>query len=67
MIKPISQADVIAYNDAIKTKQADTELGSDVIRIIIETIVPIIQDGSINTKTPADIIIAAKEKRKAEL
>ena len=50
-----------------KTAQAESELGSDAIRIIVETIVPMIQDGSITTSIPADIIVRAKANRKAEL
>lgn len=50
-----------------KTNQAEAELGSDAIRIIVETIVPMIQDGSITTAIPADIIATAKAMRKAEL
>jgi len=47
--------------------QVEAELGSNAIRIIIETIVPMIQDGSIASKTPDEIIITAKANRKAEL
>jgi len=60
------------YNDwiaagGLKDIQVEEELGSDVVRIIIETIVPIIQDGSITSKTPDEIIATAKAIRKAEL
>lgn len=60
------------YNDwiaagGLKDIQAESELGSDAIRIIVETIVPMIQDGSITNKTPNEIIITAKANRKAEL
>jgi hypothetical protein len=50
-----------------KNNQVEAELGGDNIRIIVETIVPMIQDGSITTAIPADIIAIAKETRKAEL
>ena len=50
-----------------KSARVENEIGSDAIRIIIETIVPMIQDGSISTANPADIIVAAKAMRKAEL
>lgn len=53
--------------EAGKIKQVDAELGKDNIRIIIETILPMLQDGSINTTTADDILIAAKSKRKDEL
>lgn len=51
----------------LKDIQVEEELGSDVVRLIIETIVPMIQDGSIASTTPADIIAQAKVERKAEL
>ena len=53
--------------DEAKTAQVEAELGSDVVRIIIETIVPMIQDGSITNKTPDDVIAQAKANRRAEL
>jgi len=60
------------YNDwvaagGLKDIQVEEELGSNVVRLIIETIVPMIQDGSITTKTPNEIIAMAKANRKAEL
>lgn len=60
------------YNDwvtsgGLKDIQTEEELGSDVVRLVIETIVPMIQDGSITTKTPSEIITMAKANRKAEL
>ena len=60
------------YNDwvaagGLKDIQVEEELGSDVVRLIIETIVPMIQDGSIASTTPTDIIAQTKAKRKAEL
>jgi len=51
----------------LKDIQVEEELGSNVVRLIIETIVPMIQDGSITTKTPNEIIAMAKANRKAEL
>jgi len=51
----------------LKDIQVEEELGSNVVRLIIETIVPMIQDGSITTTTPNEIIIMAKANRKAEL
>ena len=66
-IAQITQAQVNAHNETKKTEEAEIELGSNAIRIIIETIVPMIQDGSINTAIPVDIITAAKAMRKAEL
>ena len=53
--------------DAEKSSIVEQELGSDVVRIIIETIVPMIQDGSIASKTPNDVIAQAKANRMAEL
>ena len=50
-----------------KALQADKELGTDVVRIIIETIVPMIKDGSITSMTPNDVIAAAKANRREEL
>jgi hypothetical protein len=50
-----------------KDQQIEEELGSDAIRIIIETIVPMIQDGSITSITPGQVIAQAKTNRRAEL
>ena len=53
--------------DDAKTAQVEAELGSDTVRVIIETIVPMIQDGSITSKTPDEVIAQAKANRRAEL
>ena len=66
-IKEITQADINAYNETKKTRKVETELGTDVVRIIIETIVPMIQDDSITNKTPDEVIAQAKANRLAEL
>ena len=63
--KPIKKTP--AQIEARKIKQVDSELGKDNIRIIIETILPMFQDGSLATATADDILIAAKSKRKNEL
>lgn len=57
----------IAQIETNKDRQVNEELGSDTIRVIIGTIVPMIQDGSIASKTPEDIIDQVKANRKAEL
>ncbi|MCK4822902.1 hypothetical protein KA005_44480 [bacterium] len=53
--------------DYAKTSQVESEIGTDVVRVIIETIVPMIQDGSITSKTPNEVIAQAKANRLAEL
>lgn len=50
-----------------KDQQTEAELGTDVVRVIIETIVPMIQNGTITTMTSADVIAQAKANRRAEL
>lgn len=53
--------------DLRKDIQVEAEIGTNAIRIIIETILPMIKDGSINYKTSDEIIAEAKVKRRAEL
>lgn len=50
-----------------KDAQVEAELGGDNIRILIETFLEIIQNGSINTDTPDDVVALAKSKRRNEL
>lgn len=50
----------------MKDKQVNKEF-NDSIRVLIETLVPMIQDGSIITAAPSDILTTAKAKRKQEL
>lgn len=50
-----------------KDIQVEAELGTNMIRILIETLIPAIQDGSITTMSPTAFINLAKAKRKAEL
>ena len=49
-----------------KDNQVNDEF-TGAMRILIETLVPMIQDGSITTALPSDIISQAKANRKAEL
>ena len=55
-----------AQADARKDAQINAEFG-DAARLLTETLVMAIQDGSITTKTPNDIITDAKATRKGEL
>lgn len=50
-----------------KDEKVEAELGGDNIRILTEVFLEKIQDGSINTALPVDVIAAAKARRKSEL
>lgn len=62
-----SQPKSIEEIDAEKDKQVEVELGGDNIRVLTEVFLEKIQDGSINTAMPSDVIAIAKSRRKAEL
>lgn len=66
-VRPATTPELQADADAKKDAQADSEINTDTVRIILETIIPMIQDGSINTKTPVEVLDAAKTKRRNEL
>ncbi len=50
-----------------KDDQVEAELGTNAVRVIIEALVPMIQDNSIAGKTPSDVLDAIKARRRAEL
>jgi len=58
---------IIAAQPSDIDAQINSELGTDAIRVIVETLVPMIQDGSIISKTPNEVIAQAKANRRAEL
>ena len=53
--------------DARKDAQVEYELGTNTVRVLMEALIPAIQDGSINAITPADFVAKVKANRKAEL
>lgn len=60
---PLTAQEISDNNDA----QVETELGGDNIRILVETFLEIVQNGSIDTAIPNDVIALAKSKRRNEL
>ena len=62
-LRPVTQVELDAISDAEKDKTVSAELGTDAIRIVMETLIPLINP-SLNV---TDIISQAKAIRKAEL
>lgn len=58
-----TSAEINLEKDAI----VEAELGGNNFRILVETFLQIIQDGSVDAITPDDVIALAKSKRRSEL
>jgi len=60
---PLTAQEINAGKDA----QVEAELGGDNIRVLVETFIEIVNDGSIATDTVGNVLVKAKAKRRAEL